>query len=141
MALSANQEVIEQDGQILSFPVAVAHIYKGAMVKINAAGYLAPAAPEAGSQFAGVAYEEKDNSGGSAGDLECRVVQHGCHVLIGSGLAQTDVGLQVYATDDGVITTTEGTTSKQKVGHIVKVLSATEALVKIEPFSGIGASA
>lgn len=142
MALSANKEVIEQDGKVLSMPVVASDIiYKGALVKINAAGFLAPCAPEAGSNFAGVAYEHKDNSAGAAGALECRVVTHGCHVLTGSGLAQADVGSKVYATDDGVITTTEGTTSKQIVGTIVKFLSATEVLVKIQPFSGTGASA
>lgn len=140
MALSANKEVLEQDGKILSMPVAAAHLFKGAMVKINAAGFLAPAAPEAGSQFAGIAYEESDNSAGAAGAKSARVVTEGCFVLAASGMAAADVGSQVFATDDQTVTTTEGTTSKQKVGKIVKVLSATEVLVKIEPLSGVGAA-
>lgn len=142
MALSANVEVIEQEGKLLSLPVVASDIiYKGALVKINAAGHLAPAAPEAGSQFAGIAYESCDNSAGSAAAKSCRVITEGCFVLTGSGFAQADVGSQVYATDDEVITLTEGTTSKQKVGKIVKFLSSTQVLVKIEAFSGIGASA
>lgn len=141
MALAANKEVIEQGGDLVSFPMAAAKIYKGALLKINAAGFLAPAAPEAGSQFAGIAYESVDNSAGAAGDLECRAMQNNLHVCKGSGFAAADVGSQVFATDDDVVTLTEGTTSKQKVGKIIRVLSATEVLVKIEPFTGIGASA
>lgn len=141
MALAANKEVIEQEGKILSMPVVASDIiYKGALCKINAAGFLAPCAPEAGSQFAGVAHEIKDNSAGAAGAIECRVVTQGCFVMTGSGFAQTDVGSQVYSTDDDIVTVTEGTGSKQKIGKIVKVLSATEVLVQIETMSGVGAA-
>lgn len=141
MALSANAEIIEQEGTLLAMPVVASDIiFKGALVKVNAAGHLAPCAPEAGSQFAGVAYENVDNSAGSAGALSCRVITEGCFVLKGSGLAQANVGDQVYATDDEVVTVTEGTGSKQKVGKIVKFLSATVVLVKIEAFSGVGAA-
>ena len=142
MALAANVELLEQEGKLLSLPVVASDIvYKGALVKINAAGYAAPAAPEAGSNFAGVAYEKVDNSTGAAGDKEVRVVVERCFALAGSVFSQADVGSKVYATDDGVITTTEGTTSKQIVGTIVKFMSATEVLVKLQAFSGVGASA
>ena len=139
MALSANKEVIEQEGKLLSLKMAQTTVYKGALVKINAAGYAAPCAPEAGSQFAGVAHEEKVSA--SAGAAEVRVVTEGAFVMDGSGFAQTNVGDQVYATDDDTVTLTEGTNSKQKVGRIVKVLSSTQVLVKIEAMSGVGASA
>jgi len=140
MALSANKEVIEQEGKILSFKIAATTIYKGANVKINAAGFLAPCAPEVGSQYAGVAYESKTAS--VAGAAECRVIteQGYCLVMDGTGFAQTNVGDRVFATDDGVITLTEGTGSKQIVGNIVKFLSATQVLVAIKPFSGVGAA-
>lgn len=139
-ALAANKEVVEQDGNILSMPVVATDIiYKGALVKVNAAGYLAPCAPEAGSTFAGVAYEQKDNSAGAAGALECRAMQVGCHVMDGSGFTQADVGSMVYALEDNLITLTEGADKKQIVGKIVKFLSATQVLVKITPFVGTGA--
>lgn len=137
MALTANKEVIAQEGKLVSLKCAVAHIYKGALVKINAAGFLAPCASEAGSEFAGVAYEEVDNSAGSAGDKECRVIMNEMHVLKAAGMAQADAGSKVYATDDEVVTVTSAA-SKQVVGNIVKVLSATEVLVKLAPFSGVG---
>jgi hypothetical protein len=142
MALSADFNYVEQEGKLLALPVVAADIiYKGSLCKINAAGFLAPCAPEAGSTFAGIAIENIDNSAGAAGDLLCRVQNVGAIELVGAGLAQSDVGSKVYATDDGVITTVEGTTSKQLVGVIVKFISATSVLVKLTPFSGTGASA
>ena len=141
-ALAADKMVTHQDGKLLALPMVASDIvYKGALVKINAAGFLAPCAPEAGSQFAGVAVAKVDNSAGAAGDLAPLVIQDGCHELTGTGFAQADVGSQVYAIDDNDITLTEGTTSKQKVGIIVKFISSTKVLVKIMPYSGIGASA
>ena len=140
-ALAADRNVTHQEGKMLALSVVASDIiYKGALVKINAAGYLAPCAGEAGSQFAGVAVEQCDNSAGSAGDKEVLVMQDGCHELPGSGFSQADVGSQAYATDDNEVTTTEGTTSKQKVGIIVKYISATKVLVKIMPYSGVGAA-
>lgn len=140
-ALAASRNVVEQEGKLLAFPcVASDIIYKGALVKHNAAGYLAPCAGEAASQFAGIAYEEKDNSAGAAGDIVVRVIQEGCFELPGSGFSQAEVGSQVYATDDNEVTVTEGTGSKQKVGVIVKFISSTKVLVKIMPYSGVGAA-
>lgn len=143
MALAKNKNVTQQDGDILSLKQAAAKIYKGSMCKINAAGYLAPCAPEAGSSFAGVAVQASDNSGGNAGDIEGLVFAKPgeCFEFAASGMAQSDVNSKVYATDDETVTTTEGTTSKQVVGNIVKVISATKVLVKITPFAGTGASA
>ncbi len=141
MALSANRNLVDQEGKLLALKQSVSHIYKGALVKINAAGYVAPCSGEAGSQFAGVAIEESDNTDGAAGDLSPRIAQEGCFELPIAAATQADVGSQVYAEDDASVTLTEGTTSKQKVGVIVKLVSATKVLVKIMPYSGVGASA
>lgn len=141
MALAANRNLVEKEGKLLSFSMAAAKVFKNALTKINAAGFLAPAAPEAGSQFAGIAYEYKDNSGGSAGDLSCKVEAGGVWLLSGTGFAQADVGSKVYAVDDDTVTLTEGTTSKQIVGNIVEFVSSTSVYVRLTPFVGIGASA
>ncbi len=141
MALSSNAEIIEQEGKLLSVPVVASDIiYKGALVMINAAGFLAPAAPAAGSQLLGIAYEQVDNSAGAAGAVSCRVITEGCFVLKGTGFAQTNVGDQVFVTDDEIVTVTEGTGSKPRVGKIVKFLSSTQVLVKLESCSGVGAA-
>lgn len=129
-ALTANIEIAEQDGFIVNTPVAVDIVYKGALCKFNAAGYLAPCATEAGTFFAGICQEETDNSAGSAGDLSARIRTDGTHLLTGAGLAQSDVGSLVYASDDQTITTTDSG-DLQLVGRITKYVSATSVWVDI----------
>jgi len=130
-ALTDNKEVNKKDGLILSMPVVASDIiYKGALVKSNAAGYLAPCASEAGSFFAGVAYEKADNSSGSAGDIECRVEVKGVFLLEGTGFGQGDVGSLVYASDDQTITKTDSG-DLQLVGRIVQYVSSTNVYVEL----------
>jgi len=129
-ALTASLEVIEKDGVRLKSPMAVDVIYRGAMVVYNTAGYLAPASTAAGVVFAGVSELEVDNSGGSAGDLLCPHKTEGVYLLTGASLAQTDVGVQVYASDDQTITKTSS--NNAPVGKIVKFVSATQVWVKLD---------
>ena len=137
-ALTDNKEVLMKEGKLISMPMAVDVIYRGALCKINAAGFLEPCSAEAGAVFAGVAWEEVDNSAGSAGDKECRVERHGMHKLEGSGFAQSDVGSKVYASDDQTVSTTQGA-NEQEIGTIVKFESATEVWVLIDHASAVGA--
>jgi len=136
-ALAASYNVEEKDGVVGSAPMAVDIIYRGAIVMHNAAGFLAPAATGAGSYFAGIAEEEIDNSGGSAGDVECKYKRTGVYLLTSSGLAQADVGDKVYASDDQTITQTS--TNNVLVGQIEKFVSATQVWVKLEQNSVISA--
>lgn len=129
-ALSASKEVQEKDGVVQSAPVAVDIIYRGALVVFNTAGYLAPASTSAGVIFAGIAEEEVDNSGGSAGDKECKYKSEGVYLLEGSGFVQGDVGEQVYASDDQTVTKTS--LNNAPVGKIVKYVSATQVWVKLD---------
>jgi len=130
-ALAANKDLDQKDGKLVAFPVVASDIlYKGALVKINAAGFLAPCAAEAGAQFAGVAYEQIDNSAGAAGAKTCRVETEGVFEMLGAGLAQADVGSSVYASDDQTVSTTQAA-NEQLVGKIVEFVSATKVMVKI----------
>ncbi len=128
-ALTDNIEVKEKDGILVDFPVAVDIIYRGALCKINAAGYLAPCATESGSFFAGIAMEEVDNSAGSAGDKTCKVMTKGSYLLTSSGLGQDDLGSPVYATDDQLVGLTD-TGDLQRIGRMVKYVSATQMWVQ-----------
>ncbi len=131
-ALSANVQVDRKPGELEAHPCAVDTIYEGALVKHNAAGFLAPCAAESGAQFAGVAYEKVANeSPYSAGDQKCRVWKKGVFLLTGSGFAQADVGLPVYATDDQTITKTNAA-DKQMVGIIEEYVSSTKVWVRID---------
>lgn len=129
-ALTDSIEVLEKDGIIHDAPVAVDIIYRGAIVMYNTAGFLAPAATGAGNIFAGISEEEVDNSGGSAGDVNCRYKKEGSYLLTGSGLVQGDVGEYVYASDDQTITKTS--TNNPIVGQIIEYVSATQVWVKLE---------
>jgi len=133
-ALAANKEIIEKGRELISFPVVASDIiYKGAICKINAAGYLAPMAAEAGAAFAGMAWEKVDNSAGSAGDENCRVQRVGIFEMVTSGAAQSAVGSIVYASDDQTVSTTQGT-NELAVGRIIEVISATKILVDINVY-------
>ena len=130
-ALAANKEIIEKEGKVVSMPVVASDIiYKGALLKVNADGYAAPCAVEAGSVFAGIAESEADNSSGSAGDKYVNVKTKGVFLLTGASFAQADVGSVVYASDDATITKTEAA-NLQIVGRIVKYVSATQVWVQI----------
>lgn len=131
MALSAKRQVNEKEGVLQEHPVVASDIiYQGALCKINAAGYLAPCAAEAGSIFAGVAELGIDNSAGIAGAVKAVVKSEGVFRLPCSGLTIANVGDVVYATDDEIVTVTE-VANTQIVGRIVQFISATEVWVKL----------
>lgn len=129
-ALAASKEVLEKDGVVHAAPMAVDIIYRGAMVMNNTAGFLAPASTGAGNQFVGIAEEEVDNSAGSAGDVVCKYKKTGRYLLEGTGFAQTDVSLPVYATDDQTITKTAG--NNPPVGKIDEFVSSTQVWVLLD---------
>jgi len=131
-ALVSRVDREEKEGKLLAHKVVAGDvIYQGALVKINAAGFLAPCSAEAGATFAGVAYEGVDNSAGAAGDEVCRVEKYGAYLMSGSGFSQADVGSEVYASDDDTISTTQGS-NEQAVGKIVEYISATQVRVRID---------
>ena len=131
MALSAERNVEEKDGIVADIPCAVDIIYRGALCTFNAAGYLAPAGLAVSEVFAGIAEETVDNSGGSAGDKSCKVKRKGRFLLTGSGFAQTDLGVTVYASADDTITKTAGT--NPPIGIIDGYVSSTQVWVQIDP--------
>jgi hypothetical protein len=133
-ALTVEKEVPQKDGWIVAHKMAAVKIYKGALVAINAAGFLTNVADGlTGGFFAGVAVETIDNSAGAAGDLNCRVYKRGNFLLNGSGFAQADVGEEVLASDNQTVTKTSAA-GRAKVGKIQEIESATEVWVKIDDY-------
>jgi predicted RecA/RadA family phage recombinase len=131
-ALTDNKEVIEKNRRLLSLKVgASANIFKGAICKIKADGYMAPMAAEASAFMAGIAYEVGNNSNGADGDIECRVLREGVFQMVTAGASQADLGSDVFASDDQTVSTTQGA-NEIKVGKIVEVISATSVMVDIE---------
>jgi hypothetical protein len=138
MAVTANQIVKKQDGERRSYPVeASINIYEGTLVFINAAGYATNVTATGVNGFAGVAVTQADNSSGAQGAIECEVYTEGDFELTGTGFAQTDVGMPVYADDNYACVVSLGATSV-RIGKVARYVSSTKHIVAIQP-SGVGA--
>lgn len=97
--LAANKPQAYSLGDATQYPIIANDIiYTGAAVGENGAGYARPLV--AGDRFLGFAAEKVDNTGGAAGAYVVSVVKRGSIQLAVTGLAITDVGHPVYATDD-----------------------------------------
>lgn len=129
MALTANRDDQISDGTVLVFPMAAVKIYAGAIVMINAAGYLTNAADTASCSFGGSALDFVDNSAGSAGATTMRVRRKGVIQAVISGATQATVGQKVYASDAQTVATS--TTNSVPVGRVVEYDSATSVRVEL----------
>ncbi len=130
MALTANAEIgryLEQE--LASFPVGAAqHIYKGGLVGADPAGNSKPF--EVCDEFAGLAYEEKDNSSGAVGAVSCRVFTLGDFEYPLTGAAKTDVGKPVFATADNAIALSGHPDAY--VGRIVRYETTNTVIVRLK---------
>lgn len=138
MAVTANQLVKRQVGCRKSYPVAASTtIYEGTLVFINAAGYADDDTATGVNAFAGIAVAKADNSSGSNGDIEVEVWTEGDFELTGTGFAQTDVGMPIYADDNYACVVSLGATSV-RIGTVARYVSSTKHIVSIRP-SQVGA--
>jgi hypothetical protein len=113
-------------GDVNEFPVIADDIiYEGAAVGDNASGYARPLV--AGDPFRGFAESNADNEGGSAGDVNVRVIRKGKAKLTITGIAITDVGKVVYASDDDTFTLTEG--SNTPIGYVYRYVGSNTCVV------------
>lgn len=128
--LTADQDVDRKESGLQSFPVVAGEIiYKGALVNVDANGYLTAAADTAGHKFVGVAYEKKDNASGLDAAINCRVYTEGTFLLTCTSITQAMVGRLLYVTDDDVVD--ETSTNSVCVGRLVQYVSATQGWVDI----------
>jgi len=118
------------------FPVAAStHIYVGALVAINASGYVVPASADPTLFVIGVAEEEKDNSAGSAGALTLNAIRRGSHLFANSAttgaVVDLDIGRPCYVVDDNTVSrlSADGT---RPVAGIVRRVDAGSGLVSVE---------
>ncbi len=123
-ALTSAFETYEKPGLVISYKLSNIKIFKGALVGVNASGYIvAMAHGTANLKFVGVANETVDNSAGNAGDKSVNVTKSGSFVMkavAGFTPAQADIGKELYAnTDWEVQIATAGLTTQYKVGRIV----------------------
>ncbi len=135
MALTANRELNRfVDQELRSFGVAAAEkVFKGALVGIDrSSGFVRNLV--SGDVFAGVSYEEADNTGGAGGEVAVRLYTQGDFVLPVTNAAQGWVGAPVYAVDDEDTSVIFGE-GKSFCGALLEAVSATTGVVRIMPLS------
>lgn len=125
-ALTQPFETFERPGLVVAYKLSNVKLFKGALVGVNASGFLvAMAHGTANLKFVGVTNETADNAGGSAGDKVVNVTKSGSMVFkAASGFTPSvaDLGKEVYAnTDWEVQASTSGLTNQYKVGTIVAI--------------------
>lgn len=132
-ALAAKRDVRRQPGEVLSFKVEEAtKIFEGALVSVNAAGYLVNATDAANDLFIGVADETIDNTAGADGALECKVRIGGVIDLAYGGTATiANLGDPVYAVDNQTVDLAGVTTNDVLVGRVVEFVSASKVRVAL----------
>ena len=133
-ALAANRDPQTRADEVLSIKVEDdVHIYRGAAVCSNAAGYATPGADTAGNVFQGVAIEEIDNTltGHSQGGKRVRVFRPGSAVFAKSTAAQTDVGLEAFLSDDQTVVLAAAGTEGIHVGTAIEVPDSTHVRVAL----------
>lgn len=133
MALTASRELNRfVDQELRSFSVAAAaRVFKGAFVGVErSTGHVRNLQP--GDLFAGIAYEEVDNSNGSAGEVSVRLYTQGDFVLTTNNATQSWVGSAVYAIDDDK-TTVQPAQGQSFVGVLMAVLGTNLGIVRIMP--------
>lgn len=139
--LTANANRPRKEGVMQTFAVEDdKHIYKGAMVVLNTAGYLEPATNAANKLFVGVAYEECDNTltGHSQGGKSVRVLRKGVFKFASAGIVQADIGELCYVSDDNTVEDA-GTATQGVVAGIPIELASTDVVwVDIEPGVEVG---
>ncbi len=136
MALTANRELNRYvDQELRAYPVAAdAHVFKGAFVGVDrATGRVRNL--QAGDLFAGIAYEEADNTGGAGGAISVRVYTQGDFILPVVSAAQAMVGFSVYAVDneDATVVPAKGASL---VGVLMAVIGTETGIVRILPQGG-----
>ncbi|MHB9072448.1 MAG: hypothetical protein ACYC6G_02865 [Desulfobaccales bacterium] len=131
-ALTRDRATPYREGIEVDYPVATnTKIFAGSLVCVNAAGYAVPAADTTGYQFAGVAMEQVDNSGGSDGGQSVNLRRAGVFEFDAVSITQAMLGTEMEVTDDHTFDDLAGTTNHIKVGQLVKYVSATKGWIDI----------
>lgn len=126
----------------IGFPAKATKVfYNGAMVAIDATGYLVPAAGTVGLKVVGCIdlknHPSIDTTGKNDGDVYIDVITGIFPMKIGASadvLVQADVMSFVYALDDNTVGKTDGGTQRPRAGQLVAIetiSSVVQALVAI----------
>ena len=132
MAVTANQVVLMQNAEnIIQCKAAAVNLYENTIAFWDAStGFITNDDNAGANAFAGIVYQQCDNSGGSAGDKVVELWTEGVFRLTGSSFTQATAGDLIYATDNFVITATS--TNASRIGRAVNYVSATQVDVMID---------
>ena len=119
--------------------------YVGAMVCIDATGFVVKASDTAALIFAGICAGGKGGAlkeiviaaGGADGEQEMDVDRPRYFCARHSGLVRADEGKLVFAVDDQLVALAATTTNDITVGRINRWISATEVEIETLPFGQI----
>jgi predicted RecA/RadA family phage recombinase len=129
--LTENYDAQGKAGALVSYPVAGStHIYKGSLVCVNSEGYAVPGADSADYAFVGVAYEETNNTSGSAGDRRVRLLKTGSFVYSKEDAGQSDLGKLMYLSDDNTVA--DSTDHSVPAGIVVEVPNSSQVRLRID---------
>ena len=102
--LTADRKSERKQGSLFALPTAAAaHLYAGALVTADSAGYLQPASDATGQIFVGVSKKEADNTSGANGDVTCEGYLKGVFQMNASGITQADLVKEAFVVDDNTI--------------------------------------
>jgi len=137
-ATTTDRDTKRSDGKLKSVKMAAVKVPKGVLVCINTSGYATNAADTASFLFAGVSYEQVDNSAGQAGDKELRVEKTGEHTFVynGGDAGQGILGKEVYIVDNQTVDEDPLTvTNDVKCGVITEIISTTAVRVRTDGYT------
>ena len=131
MAVTANQVLTRRGADLTSGKAAAVNLYAGTFAFYDAStGYVTNDDNGGANAFAGIVYQQCDNSGGSAGDLSVELITEGQVLVTGSGFSQATVGDAIYASDN--YTATACGTSASLIGRCTDFVSSTQVYVSIQ---------
>lgn len=135
MAATENVITQRQEDMRISVPVSGGiRIFGGSLTFIGADGFLTNVETAGTTPFAGIADNEADNLAGADGDIEIDVVDGIWSHIDGSGFVQSDVGKDLFATDDNTLTMTA--TANTFVGRVVEFRSSTRVAWRSSGLAG-----
>ena len=106
-------------------------VLKGTLIQL-ASGYAESMTKAASLVFAGVAYEQIQNSTATDGAVKVKVYREGIFEFVLASAAVTDIGTVVYALDNQTVTKTS--TDATAVGKIVAVENTNKAFIDIRGY-------
>lgn len=130
-ALTADRDTRMKQIGVLTLPVKTGvTIYHGSMVSVDGTGYAIPAANTASTVLMGVSVSADIVAGASAsGTFSVEVDIDGLFLFAKSSAAVTDIGVQMYVTDDQTVSASE--TQSIEAGVCVGFVGTTQVWIRL----------